>query len=270
MIEHLLEPLVAERFKNEEKYRTGHIRITNALPGRAIMGVHIPEMKKLAGEMVRGENAAGLISGFEKEAGKGRTALTHEEMMVWGMMINGFRPERHGCGSDAKVRMLMNFVPHIDNWAVCDTFTSGAKWLGKLEGGWDVLCRYFASDKDFEVRFATVAAMCHFLDRKFLPRIFFRFDSLDFSRISSEYAGPSEVKAAGGADAVLESGRGVAVGESPYYVRMGVAWCLATALAKFPDDTRGYLRHSRLPDDVLKLYARKARESFRTRDISPF
>ena len=60
MIEHLLEPLVAERFKNEEKYRTGHIRITNALPGRAIMGVHIPEMKKLAGEMVRGENAAGL------------------------------------------------------------------------------------------------------------------------------------------------------------------------------------------------------------------
>lgn len=270
MIEHMLEPLVAERFRNEEKYREGHIRITNPLPGRAIMGVHIPEMRKLAGELARGEDAVRIINGFESEAGKGRTALTHEEMMVWGMMINSLRTGRRGIGEDERLEMLGNYVPYIDNWAVCDTFTSGAKWLGKQDGAWDLLCRYFASDKEFEVRFATVAAMCHFLDRKYLPRIFFRFDSLDFTRISSEYAGPSEVRAAGGTDAVTASGRGVAIGESPYYVRMGVAWCLATALAKFPDDTRAYLRHSALPADVLKLYARKARESFRTRDISPF
>ena len=61
---------------------------------------------------------------------------------------------------------------------------------------------------------------------------------------------------------------GVVQGASPYYVRMGVAWLLATALAKFPDATRAYVHSSSLPDDVIKLYVRKARESFRTRCVS--
>ena len=60
------------------------------------------------------------------------------------------------------------------------------------------------------------------------------------------------------------------LGPEPYYVRMGVAWLLATSLAKYPEQTRAYVRGCRLTEDVLKLYARKARESFRTRTVSPF
>ena len=52
-------------------------------------------------------------------------------------------------------------------------------------------------------------------------------------------------------------------------VRMAVAWLLATALAKIPDQTREYVNHCRLPEDVIRLYKRKARESFRTRDVNP-
>ena len=63
--------------------------------------------------------------------------------------------------------------------------------------------------------------------------------------------------------------RGVAKGERPYYVRMAVAWLLATALAKIPDLTRAYVNLCSLPDDVIRLYKRKARESFRTRGVSP-
>jgi hypothetical protein len=48
---------------------------------------------------------------------------------------------------------------------------------------------------------------------------------------------------------------------------MGVAWLLATALANFPERTRAYVRASHLPEDVIKLYVRKARESFKTRII---
>ena len=61
--------------------------------------------------------------------------------------------------------------------------------------------------------------------------------------------------------------QGTVQGEEPYYVRMGVAWLLATALAKFPESTRAYVRTSKLPEDVIRLYIRKARESYRTRDI---
>ena len=50
-----MEPLVAERFRNEEKYRDGHIRIINPLPGREIWGLHIPDMRKLARELAARE-----------------------------------------------------------------------------------------------------------------------------------------------------------------------------------------------------------------------
>lgn len=61
--------------------------------------------------------------------------------------------------------------------------------------------------------------------------------------------------------------QGTVQGAEPYYVRMGVAWLLATALAKFPEQTRIFVRSSNLPADVVKLYIRKARESFRTRTV---
>ena len=284
MIEELLEPLVPQRFRDDERYREGHVRIINALPGRRIIGVHIPDMVSLSKTLVRRQDALDIIARFEaaasEEAQTGRRdLLSHEEMMVWGMMINGL-----GRSSSAlQLELLKQYVPYIDNWAVCDHVAGAAKWFGRavkqslkvsladgagpLEGNdgrmceslWKFLCGYFASDREFEVRFATVMAMCHFLDERYLPRIFFRFDSLDFSRIRSEYVCSSDAKI---------SGR--VAGEPPYYVRMGVAWCLATALAKFPDETRAYLRHSRLPENVIRLYVRKARESFRTRSVSPF
>ena len=284
MIEELLEPLVPQRFRDDERYREGHVRIINALPGRRIIGVHIPDMVSLSKTLVRRQDALDIIARFEaaasEEAQTGRRdLLSHEEMMVWGMMINGL-----GRSSAAlQLELLKQYVPYIDNWAVCDHVAGAAKWFGRavkqslkasladgagpLEGNdgrmceslWKFLCGYFASDREFEVRFATVMAMCHFLDERYLPRIFFRFDSLDFSRIRSEYVCSSDAKI---------SGR--VAGEPPYHVRMGVAWCLATALAKFPDETRAYLRHSRLPENVIRLYVRKARESFRTRSVSPF
>ena len=53
---------------------------------------------------------------------------------------------------------------------------------------------------------------------------------------------------------------------------MAMAWLMATALAKYPELTRRLLAkaRTRLPEDVLRLYVRKARESFRTRTVSPF
>ena len=286
MIEELLEPLVPQRFRDDERYREGHVRIINALPGRRIIGVHIPDMVSLSKTLVRRQDALDIIARFEaaasEEAQTGRRdLLSHEEMMVWGMMINGL-----GRSSAAlQLELLKQYVPYIDNWAVCDHVAGAAKWFGRAvkrslgtsgtgermtampeetevpvcESLWQFLCGYFASDREFEVRFATVMAMSHFLNERYLPRIFYRFDSLDFSRIRSEYVCSSDAKI---------SGR--VAGEPPYYVRMGVAWCLATALAKFPDETRAYLRHSLLPENVVRLYVRKARESFRTRSVSPF
>lgn len=101
--------------------------------------------------------------------------------------------------------------------------------------------------------------MCYFLNDEWLDKVFERINSLDFDRIKSKY------KTLKGKPKVAQ--QGTVQGVEPYYVRMGVAWLLATALAKFPDATRAFVRSSKLPNDVVKLYIRKARESFRTRTV---
>ena len=71
MIEHLLTPLISQRFLEDERYRTGHIRVINALNDVRILGVHIPELKKLAKELSRRDDAAELIASFESESTTG-------------------------------------------------------------------------------------------------------------------------------------------------------------------------------------------------------
>ena len=105
-------------------------------------------------------------------------------------------------------------------------------------------------------------SMIFFLDSETFPQVTRALDTLDFTRIRSEYSSHKEAKIYGEA-------RGVAKGERPYYVRMAVAWLLATALAKLLDQTRAYVNCCSLQEDVIRIYKRKARESFRTRDLSP-
>ena len=255
MIEHLLTPLISQRFLDEERYRNGHLRVINALDDVRILGVHIPELKMLAKELSIRPDATDLIASFEAESVKG--TLCFEEKLVWGLMINALKSSQ-----EHKLALLRAFVPAMDNWAVCDTICCNIKWIKDKNAFWEYLQPYFESDKEFEVRFAVVMSMIFFLDSETFPSVISRLDSLDFPRIWSEYSSPKEAK-------MSVDARGVAKGERPYYVRMAVAWLLATALAKFPDQTRAYVNACNLPEDVIRLYKRKVRESFRTRDVNP-
>ena len=301
MIENILLPYVSDRFAGEPRYREGHVRIVNPLPGVPVLGLHIPDMKKIARELAAGDGMPAMLEGFET-AGQG---LYYEEKLVWGLMLDCMKVPLAD-----RLLHLERFVPQIDNWAVCDTVCGASKWVtrrdrmsvagkggrisssggasGVREAVWDFLERWWGSEHEFEVRFAVIMAMCHFLSPEWLDRVFGKIDSLDFSRIASEYVfiGDRRRQGAGSVDGgpgaaesfLVRSGAGYSLsglkagtvlGASPYYVRMGVAWLLATSLAKFPGRTREYVRSCSLPEDVLKLYVRKARESFRTRDVSP-
>ena len=267
MIEHLLQPLVCERFLADARYREGHLRVVNALPERRVMGLHSPEIKAVAKQLSRdcGEvvmpdgthricvNGVEVIRAFETVPSEN---LCYEETVIWGYLIN-----LEKCSLDERLAMLGRYVPVLDNWAVCDSYCAHAKWMARADNAtlWAFLERWFDSEHEFEVRFAVVAAMCYFLGEEWLDKVFERINRLDFGRIKSKY------KTIKGKPKVAQ--QGTVQGTEPYYVRMGVAWLLATALAKFPDATRAFVRSSNLPEDVVKLYIRKARESFRTRTV---
>ncbi len=280
MIREILEPLVCERFLTDARYREGHLRILNALPGRVVLGLHSPDMKEVAKALAR-ERGEELIMEFEKADA---SSLCYEEIVVWGFMINFVK-----CPAARRFEMLDRYVPVMDNWGVCDSYAAHAKWMKKVPADelLAYLDRWFGSFREFEVRFAVVVSMCYLIGSCH-EEIFKRLDAIDFDSIKSEYVsvrkrpdisgrsglgtvpevqGQSVQSVAGSASDIPT---GFVLGPEPYYVRMAVAWFLATALAKHPEAARAYARRSSLPPDVLKLYARKARESFRTRTVSPF
>lgn len=245
MIEEKLTPLISERFLKEEKYRQGHIRIINALPGRKILGLHLPEMKQVAKELAKQPNAIALIHAFEQEHEKERFSLAYEETLVWGLTINALK-----CTLEERLELLRHYIPMLDNWAVCDSFCCNAKWALKNspQALWEFLLPYYQSKREFEVRFAIVMSMCYLLKKEWLPTIFQEIEKINLTVIQSEYTSLP----------------------APYYVRMGIAWLLATSLAKYPEETRDFVNGATLTEDVKRLYARKAKESFRTRCVSPF
>lgn len=242
MIQEILLPLVPEKFVTDEKFRAWHLNVLNVLPAMQVMGLRVGDMRRVARDLARREDALMRISQFTQVYSKNRSSLCYEEVMIWGMMINAVK-----CSNEEKVCLLRDFVAAIDNWAVCDTFCSDAKWMKRLAKDelWLVLESYFSSSREFDVRFAVVMTMCYLLDEKELGKIFVRLEQINFSAIRSEYNMPLPV----------------------YYAKMSVAWLLATALAKYPEQIREFVRKQTLPEDVIKLYVRKARESFRTRQV---
>ena len=267
MLDHLLQPLVCERFIADALYREGHLRVVNALPERRVVGLHSPEIKQVAMQLSRDGGEVVMPDGTHRFCANGdevirafeavpNESLCYEETVIWGYLINLER-----CSLDERLAMLTRYVPVLDNWAVCDSYCAHAKWMTRADkvALWAFLERWFDSESEFEVRFAVVVAMCYFLNGEWLDKVFERINRLDFGRIKSKY------KTIKGKPKAAQ--QGIVQGAEPYYVRMGVAWLLATALAKFPDQTRAFVRSSNLPADVVKLYIRKARESLRTRNI---
>ena len=267
MLDHLLQQFVCERFLTDARYREGHLRVVNALPERRVMGLHSPDIKQVAkllsregGEVVMPDgmrrfcaNGTEVIRAFEAVPSE---CLCYEETVIWGYLIN-----LEKCSLNERLAMLTRYVPVLDNWAVCDSYCAHAKWMVRTDKAilWAFLERWFDSECEFEVRFAAVVAMCYFLNDEWLDKVFERINGLDFGRIKSKY------KTVKGKPKVAQ--QGTVQGAEPYYVRMGVAWLLATALAKFPNATRAFVCSSNLPTDVVKLYIRKARASFRTRTV---
>ena len=243
------------------------MRVVNALPERRVMGLYSPEIKQVAkrlsregGEVVMPDgtpricvNGAAGIRAFEAVPNE---SLCYEETVIWGYIIN-----LEKCSLDERLAMLTRYVPVLDNWAVCDSYCAHAKWMVRAdkEALWAFLQPWFSSVHEFEVRFAVVVSMCYFLNEEWLDKVFERINRLDFGRIKSKY---NTVK---GKPKVAQ--QGTVQGAEPYYVRMGVAWLLTTALAKFPDATRAFARSSNLPEDVVKLYVRKSRESRLTKTV---
>jgi 3-methyladenine DNA glycosylase AlkD len=240
----------------EEQYRIFNQKfvLTNRNP---MLGVKVPKMRGVAREIVAGGSWRKFLAGYgfvpqgsAEELGNICSGVFFEEIMIIGMVINLANMQQ-----GERLALVELFVPLIDNWAVCDVFCGGAKWVGEPGRGpkaslrvprevvWNFLQGYILGDvkrglsgrKEFEIRFGVVMLMCRFLNEKYLPRVFEVLKSVEFGA---------------------------------YYVDMAVAWCLASARAKFDVPVQDFVAGSGLPAGVVKKYEQKVRDSLRMRRIS--
>lgn len=199
------------------KYREMTIRIIPNIPADSIIGVRSPDIKRIAAKYRKQD-----VSGFLDE-------LPHrylEEYHLHAAFLNGIK-DYEEC-----MERVETFLPHIDNWAVCDglapkVFAKHKPELLEKTPGW------YASGHTYTIRFATGCLMRWFLDEDFETRF------LDMA---------------------------AAVRSEEYYVNMMTAWYFATALAKQYDSALPYITERRLDKWTNNKAIQKAIESFRVTD----
>lgn len=191
--------------------------IPNIDPAR-IIGVRAPALRLFAKEFAKTPDAMDYT-----------TLLPHrylEENHLHASLIGNIRD--YG----TLIAALDEFLPYVDNWAVCDSMNPN---LFKTHPASlpDDIRRWLGSDHLYTVRFGIGMLMSHYLGDYFRP----------------EYA---------------EWVAAVRSGE--YYLNMMVAWYFATALAKQYEAVIPYLEENRLPRWTHNKTIQKAVESYRITD----
>lgn len=151
--EKIREQLIVQSEENYQKFSS------RLLPNvDNILGVRIPNLRKMAKEIAKGEWRAYLEQANHQY---------FEELMIQGMVIGYAKAP-----VEEIVDYVRIFVPKITNWSVCDSFCSGLKITNKnKEIMWEVLLPYLSSDKEFEVRFAVVMLLNYYVDSEYIERV---------------------------------------------------------------------------------------------------
>ena len=227
----LVKRLLAEQ---DLKYRDFHASLLPNIDKKSIIGVRVPTMRKIAKEFAS--------SATPVELGKFLDKLPHkyfEENQVHLFVVERIKD------FDECVRRIEQFLPYIDNWAVCDGKSPKAL-LKDASRFYAKICEWLKSAKPYTVRFGVNMLMAFFLDG--------RFDK-------------SQLKLVAAIDENLFDDAGRA--ECPtdrYYVQMVIAWYMATALAKQWDATFPYIKGRKLSPWIHNKTIQKACESYRITD----
>ena len=180
-----MQEITAKLFELQDlEYREFHSNLVPTKDPDAIIGVRVPHLRKLAKELIKEMD----VTPFLKE-------LPHqynEENVLHEFFIEAIKDY------DECLLELNQFLPYVDNWAVCDSLKPKVfkKHLDELV---DEIQGWIESTQTYTIRFGIEMLMNFYLDEKF----------------SAKY---------------LDMVAGVKSEE--YYVNMMIAWYFATALAK--------------------------------------
>ncbi len=200
---------------SEEKFRAF---ATSLIPGcENLIGVRIPQIRKIAKRIIK-DSPIDYLDNAED--------IYFEETMLKALIIGNMNED-----IEITLEQVALFVPKITNWSLCDSFCNELK-VTRLhkERVWKFLQSYHQSDEAYEIRFAVVMFLFHFVEKQYLDDILFICDIIT---------------------------------HEDYYVKMAVAWCLQVCFVAFPKETMEYLWDNNLDDETYNKALQKIRESLK-------
>ncbi len=200
---------------SEEKFREF---ASSLIPGcDNLIGVRIPQIRKIAKKIVK-DNPIDYLDNASD--------IYFEETMLKALIIGNMNED-----IEVTLEQIALFVPKITNWSLCDSFCNELKIVRlHKERVWKFLQSYHQSSMAYDIRFAVVMFLFHFIEKQYLDDILFICDVIT---------------------------------HDDYYVKMAVAWCLQVCFVSFPQETMQYLKDNNLDDFTYNKALQKIIESLK-------
>ena len=192
-------------------------KLIPTLSRERIIGVRLPALRKEAKNLAKQQPEA--VALFLNSL----PHYYHEENLLHGFLIEQVK------AFDQAIAHTEAFLPYIDNWAVCDTF-SPKLFLKYPKETYTHILQWLKSPQPYTIRCGIGLLLSNYLDDY--------FESEMLSLVAS-------------------------IQSDEYYVNMMIAWYFATALAKQYEATLPLIQSQTLSPFVQNKTIQKARESRR-------
>ena len=189
---------------------------------RTKFGISIPELKKYAKIIAKDDY---------KKFFEINDNSTFELKLLYAFVLGYIKDD-----INILIKYFNDFIPQVDDWAVNDSLCQSFKIARKYpEVFWNFLMKYKNSKKEFESRIVSVCLLSHYLNDKYIDKVFNVINNLN---------------------------------TDDYYSQMGVAWAVATIMGKYPKMCLEYLKSKkcRLDKTTFNKSLQKIRESYRVCD----
>lgn len=171
-IKEKLSHLVDEKYG---KFTLGLCKDTN----KKILGIRIPELRKIAKEMAKSQEAEKYI----KDELKSKQEYL-EEVLILGFVIGYIKVD-----IDRKLEYIKKFVPKIDSWEVSDTFIPTLKIKEKdLEKVWKFILPYVKDKREFYIRFAVIMMLDYYITEEYVDEVIKALDSVETEKYYARMA----------------------------------------------------------------------------------
>ena len=200
------------------KYKEFHGKL---IMSDKLIGVRTPELKRIAKVIAR----SNYLDFFKENKHQ-----LYEENLIHGLVLGYLKLDFN------ELKPLVdNFIPYIDNWAVCDMTVANLKVYKKNKTKdivFDEIKNYINNNNPWINRFGYVLLLEYFIEEKYIQEIF---------DLCTKY-------------------------KDHYYVKMAIAWLISMCYIKYKGRTLTFLKKTKLDSWTHNKAIQKIIESNRVED----